>query len=124
MAKVKARPITSKDIDRFVMLDEKPPLHGFCIEIDGEVEGMIGIMLIDGNWTIFANLTEAARRFKMHIMRSAVRVMDIARNLGISQIRADKAESEPMADKWLKNLGFIPEQKSCITYVWKASEGR
>ncbi len=114
------RPATRADIEAFSDQPAKPSIRALAMEMDGRIIGLGGIALARGRWIAFADLSEEARRYKMHIMRAACRFLDDARRDGIRFIYAAADPCEAKAVRWLTRLGFELDPKSGVLHRWRA----
>lgn len=98
----------------------KPSAKAWVGEVDGRLIGLGGLALFHGRWFAFLDLTEEARTHKIALMRLAIRIIDEARGSGIQFIYADRDQTEPKAEAWLKRLGFEIDPRSQHYYRWSA----
>lgn len=114
------RPATRADIDAFSDMANKPTVKAWVGEIDGRIIALAGLSLQGGRWIAFCDLTEEARGHKMTIMRTAKRMMDEARAMGLRYVYAEVSKDEPGAVRWLESLGFRLDPRSQYLYRWDA----
>lgn len=114
------RPATREDIEAFSSVPDKPTMKAFVGELDGKIIGIGGLAFSQGRWFVFCDLTEEARRYKVSIAKTARRVMDEAREMGIQFVYADVDETEPNALRWQKSLGFELDERSGFLMRWRA----
>jgi hypothetical protein len=114
------RVATREDIDAFSDLKNKPTVKAWVGEVDGQIVAIGGLALINGRWHGFCDLREPARKHKFTIARTAKRIMDEAREMGVRFVYADMDTNEPTALRWLTSLGFEPDPRTLIYYRWRA----
>lgn len=89
----------------------------------GNILGVGGVAFLpDGRKMAFTELTPEARRHPVALHRAALRIIDMARASGISELIAtsDMARS-PAARRWLERLGFKPsEGPDGELWIWRA----
>lgn len=117
------RPATQADIEAFSPLPGKPSLRALCMELDGRIIALGGLAWSQGRWFAFADLPQEARRYKMHILKAAKRLLADARRDGIRFIYAEMDHNERRAAAWLKSLGFHIDPRSGTLYRWRACDG-
>ena len=117
------RPATQADIEAFSSLPGKPSLRALCMELDGRIIALGGLAWSKGRWFAFADLPQEARRYKMHILKAAKRLLAEARRDGIRFIYAEMDHNERRAAAWLKSLGFHIDPRSGTLYRWRACDG-
>lgn len=91
------------------------------MEQDGRIIGLGGLALAKGRWIAFVDLSEDARRYKMHIMKAAYRFLNDARRDGIRFIYAAADPCERQSVRWLTKLGFRLDPKSGTLYRWEGN---
>jgi hypothetical protein len=119
------RPATADDISFFNKEtgNPSPTVKAWVGELDGERVAIWGIARAEGRWIAFCDLREEARPFKKDIVRSGKEVMDEIRRMGLKQVYAIRDESEPMAKKWLKSLGFREHRNGMMQWrEWQQSD--
>lgn len=102
------RPATRADIDELVA--EKLPyrLRGLVVERDGELLGFGALVYLEGG-TIGATLMLApgATHYAVTMHKAALRLMEIARELGMKRVVAIADPDIAPARRWLLRLGFV-----------------
>lgn len=123
MAKL-ARPVirtaTRDDIDA---LFGKGKFTLTCTAIVGVVRGRVigggGIAYRAGELWAFCDLKPSAYRYKLSIVKIAARIIADAKANGARRIFAEADPEKPMAERWIKSLGFEPTAKPRI-FQWIA----
>jgi hypothetical protein len=118
VCEVIVRPATSDDINRFSDLSPKPSVRAWVAEKDNQIIALGGLALVRGRWFAFLDLKPEARQYKMHIMRSALRLLAQARADDIRYIYANIGPDEPKAEAWLHRLGFRPDPRCPGVLCW------
>lgn len=100
-----------------------PTVIAWVGEIDTEagsqVVGIGGFAIIRGHYRAFADILPEGRRFKKDIVRAGRLAMAEARRLRIRHVYAEPEDGVPGAARWLKSLGFHPDERSAGTlYRW------
>lgn len=113
------RRATREDIEAFSSMRDWPTVLAWCGELDGRIIALGGFALFAGRWFAFADLTEEARRYKMHIMRTAKRIMADAQARGIKFVYTESQLNEPTSKRWLTSLGFELDPRSQYLYRWR-----
>lgn len=113
------RPATRADLDAFSPLPGKPTIRALCMEREGRIIALGGFVLSKGRWIAFADLSEEARRYKIHILRAAQRLFRDARRDGVRYIYTDADTQEPRSLPWLASLGFSLDPRSRSLYRWE-----
>jgi N-acetylglutamate synthase-like GNAT family acetyltransferase len=114
------RKATREDIEAFSPMRNKPTLLALAGELDGKIIALGGAAFSQARWYAFCDLTEEARKHKMHIARSAKRFLADARGLGIKYVYAERDPMEPTAERWLASLGFEIDPRTAYLYRWSA----
>lgn len=90
---------------------------------DGRIIGIGGVAFLkDGQRLAFTELTDEARKYPVALHKTALKLLDVARQRGIRRIvaTADMAAS-PAAKRWLERLGFIEHHYNGIAvYIWRS----
>lgn len=120
MGKPIIRPATREDIDAFSSMQNKPTAKAVCMIIDGRIVALGGFARVKSRWFAFCDLTEEARPYKMHIARTAKRMLDEIKGHGIRFIYAQANPDEPGAVRWLTSLGFVEDRRADRLYRWRA----
>lgn len=100
------RPATSEDIEKFSPERNKPSIRALCIERDGEILALGGVARMGGRWFAFSDIAPEARQYRVMIARGAIRIFESLRRDGFKTVYAQRDDAEPMADKWMRSLGF------------------
>jgi hypothetical protein len=114
------RNATRADIEAYA---NKPPaqtIRAIVGDLDGRIIGIGGMYLQSGRWYAFADLPEEARKYKVHIMRAAIRFLADARRSGVRIVYAVRDEGEAGSLIWLTSLGFEIDPRSMIFFRWRA----
>lgn len=114
------RTATRADVEAFAGKPNRETVRAWCGDLDGKVIGIGGIATVRGRHFAFLDLTEEARPYKMHIMRTAIRMLEQASRSGMRFIYAEADTEEPKSVAWLKRLGFEIDPRSKVLYRWKA----
>lgn len=122
MEKVIIRYVTRTDVEAFAGHPNKQTIRGFVGELNGKVIAIGGIATVKGRHYAFVDLDDEARRYKMHIMRAAKRVLQDASERGVRFIFALADQEEPKSDAWLLRLGFEPDPRSKSLYRWRSKK--
>ena len=104
---MKIRPATREDIEAYSDAPGKPTLLAWAGEKDGRIIALGGIAYSKGRWFAFCDLDEEAKKYKMTIMRTAIRGLQEARRQGIQYIYAQADPNEPHSVAWMFSLGFV-----------------
>ena len=91
-------------------------MRAWVAELDGEVVGACGLVLWGGRWFVFVDIGEKMKPFKATIIRQGKKTMEIAKNMGLSRVYAKHDTVQPMAEKWMKSLGF---EEGPDYFVWR-----
>lgn len=128
MGKLIVRRATKADLEAFSDMENKPTLRAWVGDLDGEIIAIGGLAVFKGRYYAFIDLKPEARQFKIHIMRSAKRMLAEAKRSGIKYIYAECSPVEPKASAWLARLGFrlshlgFKFDPTSQLYCWSASE--
>ncbi|MGE0584112.1 MAG: hypothetical protein AB7O39_03150 [Flavobacteriaceae bacterium] len=95
-----------------------PTVKGIAAFVDGELAAIAGFRITQGVVIAFCDLKESARPFRHAIHRTALKLMDEAKARH-RRIVAVCDEREPTAPKWLRRLGFEPEDNG----IWAWHRG-
>ena len=114
------RPATPEDIEEFSDIQTRPTARAWVGERDGKIIAMAGFALREGRWIAFCDLTEEARPYKMTIMRTAKKIMNEARAMGIRYVYAEASQFEVGAVRWMQSLGFRLDPRSAYLYRWES----
>lgn len=120
MNKLIIRPATRGDIEAYASKPNAQTVRAFVGDLDGKIIAIGGIATVKGRHYAFLDLDEEARGYKMHIMRTALRMMQDASSRGVRFIFAEADQGEPKSDAWLKRLGFEADPRSSHLYRWRA----
>ena len=115
------RAATHADIEAFADHRNKPSIRAVCMELEGRIIALGGIAWARGRWIGFADLSDEARRYKMHISRAALRFLSEAKRSGVRFIYAGADPCEARAIAWLTSLGFKLDPRSRSLYRWSAT---
>jgi hypothetical protein len=116
------RPATRADIESYAGRPSAQTIRAIVGELDGEIIAIGGLAIVKGRYYAFLDLKEEARQYKMHIMRTAIRMLTEARRTGVRFIFAEADQSECKSVAWLRRLGFKPDPRSDHLLQWKSSE--
>lgn len=114
------RPTTRADVEAYSPLETNPSIKARTFLIDDEIVGMGGVARIQGRWLAFFSLTDKLRPHKVTIARAAIRFFEQMRQEGVKFIYAEKDQTEPTSDRWIKSLGFEIDPKTNYFYRWRA----
>lgn len=110
--------------DDFASLGLSPPCRVRALAGRGEtgdVLGIGGIAFPDGGQAFaWADLQDAARMHPVSLHRAGLRILRMARDMGLRRLiaTADMVAS-PAAERWLERLGFVKETEHGIElWVW------
>lgn len=115
------RRATREDIDAFSSMRDKPTVIAWCGELDGKIIALGGLYFSHGRWFAFCDLKEEARRYKVHLARTAIRIMADAKANGIRFIYTESQLDEPTSKRWLASLGFTLDRRSQHFYRWSSN---
>lgn len=118
--KLLVRPATRQDVEAFAGKPNAQTVRAFVGDLDGKIIAIGGVAVVKGRHYAFLDLDEEARGYKMHIMRTALRMMQDASKRGVRFIFAEADQCEPKSDAWLKRLGFETDPRAQNLYRWKA----
>ena len=97
-------------IERYGEMGAGPTIKGIAALLDGRVIAIAGFRLVQGKvWVVFCDLTDEARPLKVTMHRTALKLMAEAKTQH-RRILAVCDEREPTAPRWLKRLGFEPDE--------------
>lgn len=125
MPELIVRPVTAEDapaICQLLGLTQTVTMKAILGEMDGKLVGAGGLFLVRGRWFAFCDLEQEVRPYKMTIMRTALRIIDDAKQSGVRFIYALVSQTEPGAIAWLTRLGFEPDHRSDRLYRWSAKQ--
>jgi hypothetical protein len=114
------RNATKQDIESYAGRPSAQTIRAVVGELDGRIIGIGGMYLQSGRWYAFADIPEEARKYKVHIIRAAVRFLADARSSGVRFVYACRDEGEAGSLKWLTSLGFEIDPRSMIFFRWRA----
>lgn len=114
------RRATVEDVRSYSELERNPSTRAWVGEINGRIIAMGGVALIKGRWFAFFDCNEEALKYKMQIMRTAIRMLREQRDYGVRFIYAEADTSYPKAEKWLASLGFVRDPISNYLFRWRA----
>jgi hypothetical protein len=114
------RNATRADIESYAGRPSAQTIRAVVGDLDGRIIGIGGMYLQSGRWYAFADLPEEARKYKVHIIRAAVRFLADARRSGVRIVYAVRDEGETGSLKWLTSLGFEIDPRSMIFFRWRA----
>jgi hypothetical protein len=111
---------TKEDVEFFSNDAPKPTMKAFVAKKDGKPIALFGLAReLDGRWYAFFDITDEARPYKVTIAKTARKIMDEARKMGLRFVYAVPDEEEPMARKWLERLGFKTDKRSGVLMRWE-----
>jgi hypothetical protein len=100
------RPATHDDLLAFYGKDRiGPSFKGIAGTLDGKVVAVAGLAYVGGRVFAFCSVKDDARPYRVHIHRTAKRILDEAKRRH-RFIYADCDPNELGAAKWLARLGF------------------
>lgn len=109
----------------FVEFDQPTPYRVLALtgrNEDGKIIGIGGIAFLpDGQRLAFADLTDEARAHPVALHKTALRILEVAKQRGMRRIiaTADLCAS-PAAQRWLKRLGFVEhDYRGTPVYIWR-----
>lgn len=106
---VTLRPSTAQDVALFFETPLPWRIKGWTGERDGEVLGVGGLAFLpDGTVAAFLRCTDEGRKYAVSLHKAALRVLQDARELGISRLVALAEQDIAPARRWLLRLGFEP----------------
>ena len=107
---------TAADLDRFY--GERVPMtvRARVAELEGEIIAVFGWRMVGGRALVFSELSEAARRFPMSIVRETRKLMS---ELGSVPAICIADPGEPTAAKFLRVLGWQHGHSSDEGEVYK-----
>lgn len=113
-------PATDDDLDFFSRGQEWPTVRAWVAKLDGVPVALFGLArAVDARWYAFFDITDAARPYKMTIVKTARMVMDEAQRMGLRYVYAVPDDREPLAMRWMQTLGFRPDPRSHILMRWE-----
>lgn len=113
------RKATQEDIGSFSSNCNRPTIKAWCGEVDGRVVAIGGLALHRGRWIAFFDVLHEARKYKLSIVKYAKKFMRETAASDIKFIYAELDRSEPLAETWVKSLGFELDPRSKHLYRWK-----
>jgi hypothetical protein len=119
------RPATASDIEKFSERFKVATIRAFVADLDGEIITLGGLTRIRGRWYAFLDIKDGAfdvPGYKMALMRTAKRVMALARDLKIKFLYVQPDVDKPGAVKWLTSLGFEPCGLGSHIYRWTSCQ--
>jgi N-acetylglutamate synthase-like GNAT family acetyltransferase len=120
---IEIRPTTKADCLAFYKSEPPYRIKANTGLLDGEVVAIGGLgFLPDGRVMAFADLTEPAREIQggLILHRFARRAIADAKASGVKRLIAQKDDSVPAAERWLKRLGFEPLDDDRMLWLWRA----
>lgn len=114
------RKATRADIEAYSKKPQSQTIRAVVADLNGEIIGIGGMYLRQGRWYAFADVPEECRKYKIHIMRAAIRFLDEARRSGVRIIYTCRDEDEAGSLKWLTSLGFEQDPTTMIIFRWRA----
>jgi len=117
-------PATAEDISKFSMGQGWPTLRAWVGKEGDEPIALFGLARgSDARWYAFFDITDRARPHKKTIVRTGKMLMDEARKMGLRYVYALPDAREPLAERWLRSLGFEFDSTGA-RMRWKNDGGR
>ena len=119
LARPVIRPATRADLDKFYPPGKfKSTVTATVGLIRGKIIGCGGVAHVDGKTVAFCDFYPLARRYKVSIVRAAMKVIAEAKARH-RVIYTELDPDEPGAERWVKSLGFEPTMQPRI-FRWIA----
>ena len=93
------------------MIPERLPfrVRGFTAELDGKILGLGGLAFLSTETTgIYLLLFDGYEKFPITLHKAALKVLNMAREMGIKKLVSLADQDFPNAERWHERLGFIP----------------
>ena len=88
--------------------------------VDGKIEAFWGLSFRHGLVVAFCDLNDGARKYPVLMHKTAKALLRQARDDGHRYVWAEIDPQEPLAQKWLARLGFIPAREDGTVMIWQA----
>ena len=111
------RNATRQDIEAFTGRPNNPTIRAVAADLDGKIIAISGLAIVKGRYYLFLDIEEEARKYKMHIMRWAIRILAEAKESGVRFIFAEADTKEKKSTAWLERLGFQPDPRADHLYI-------
>lgn len=118
------RKATRADIETFAGRRNNETIRAFVGDLDGKIIGIGGLAVVKGRYYAFCDLEPEMRSYKMHIMRTAMKVFANARRAGVRFVFAEADTKEPKSVAWLTRLGFEPDSRAEHLYKLRLNHDR
>lgn len=102
-------PTTQADIDQTEGGPIEHRIRAVTARLGDNIIGVGGLGFKQGQVVIFAQLTDAIRKYPVQLHKTALAVLADARARGIRQIVTVADPAVPASERWLERLGFVPE---------------
>lgn len=87
--------------------------------VRGKIVGCGGVAYVDGRVIAFCDFKPSARKYKISIVKAALKIIGEVRARGCRVMYADIDPDEPGAVRWVTSMGFKPTMKPQL-YRWQA----